>query len=650
MEVVHGDQSRAARRLGPRLSIVVLLALAMLFGVAPFAQPGVRAAAPRVAIIVGPVGALTDSYRADAEKAAAAARRFTDDVVTVYSPDATWKAARAALAGASVVVYLGHGNGWPSRYSRTLNPRTQDGLGLNPVAGVDDVAHQYFGEWHLARSVTLAPNAVVVLSHLCYASGNSEPGLPEGTLDVARQRVDNFAAGFLAAGASAVIADGYLGPAYYVEAILAGKGTVEGIWRAAPTFHDHVIAFPSVRTPGLTALLDPTRPRSQFYRSLVTRADLRAGEVARGAALRADPGTAGASPAALPTPEPRIPPTVESVRLRGIPVAGTSVELVVTFSQPGTDPVASLGLGVRWDPIAVNAPVPTPAAVDAPAPIPADAPAPAPAAVDAPAPIPAATSAPAPTSAAVDAPSPTPAGPLAVPIEAPSVTPLVTPEVLGAVVVLADVTSGKRRLTASIVAPDAPGLYRLVTTVHDPEGAAFPATTQAPVPAVMVRVTRPLSASISAPNHLDLATGSTIELPVAVSNSGAVPWVAPPATVSSDEFDAAPADPKALLVGHWVRLDLATSAPETAAAWAKLDLAPGATERVSLRLTAPDLPGEYLLVLDLMSAIDGSITAAGGEPVVVRVTVSWPVTQFDPTPTPTPGVSDPTRAEQGDGQ
>jgi hypothetical protein len=157
----------------------VLLSLAVLLGIAPLAEPAARAASPRVAIIVGPVGSLTASYRADAEKAAAAARRYTDDVVTVYSPDATWAAAKAAMSGASVVVYLGHGNGFPSRYSRTLNRRVQNGLGLNPVAGRGNDTHQYFGEAALARQVMLAPDAVVVLSHLCYASGNSEPGLPE---------------------------------------------------------------------------------------------------------------------------------------------------------------------------------------------------------------------------------------------------------------------------------------------------------------------------------------------------------------------------------------------------------------------------------------------------------------------------------------
>ena len=59
----------------------------------------------------------------------------------------------------------------------------------------------------LAAQVKLAKNAVVLLNHLCYASGLSEPGLPEGTLGQAQQRVDNYAAGFIKAGASAVVAE-----------------------------------------------------------------------------------------------------------------------------------------------------------------------------------------------------------------------------------------------------------------------------------------------------------------------------------------------------------------------------------------------------------------------------------------------------------
>lgn len=604
-----------------RLLGVGLLAIALLFGVAPLAQPGARAAALRVAIIVGPVGSLTASYRADAQKAAAEARRYTDDVVTVYSPDATWSAAKTAMSGASIVVYLGHGNGFPSPYSRTLNPRSQDGLGLNPVAGIDNAAHQYFGESHLARSVRLAPNAVVVLSHLCYASGNSEPGLPEGSLEVAQQRVDNFAAGFLAAGAGAVIADGHMGPAYYVRSILAGKGTVESIWRSAPNFHDHVIAFPSVRTPGFGALMDPTNRRSGFYRSLMTRAELRADEVARGAALGGDVvrPDAGAGASAEP---PRIGPTVARASLSGVPTAGSRVRLTLAFSDPGSQPPAGLQVGVRWSPLDVTSARPS---------------------------LPAASAAPTPAGSSTAGGSPPPEGP---PTADPGASPgsalepargLVTPEVPGDVVMLAEVRATAKSVRADVDVPDRPGLYRLVTTIHDAQGVAFDAATQDRIPALLVRVTGTISARLATTDQLVVTTGDSVELPVAVMNSGTVAWAESRsigrAADAGDTGD--PASPPALLVGHWFRLEPVGGGPDLGTVWARLAIAPGATEQVSLHLIAPDMPGDYLLLLDVVSPSRGSLVAAGNEPVSVRVTVGWPVAGPAASPDPETGQAAP---------
>ena len=251
------------------------------------ALPGSVAAAPvepRVAVIVGPAEGLTDLYRSIGTAAAREARRWTSDVVTVFSPDATWPVVKRALRGASIVVYLGHGNGWPSPYRDAPYPKTQDGLGLNPAAGGGDDSHQYFGEAFLAREVRLAPGAVVLLHHLCYASGNSEPGLPEGSLDVGRQRVDNYAAGWLASGAGAVIADTFGAPDAYLRELLGtGSSPVDAIWRAAPTFHGHELDFDSVRTPGYRAAMDPTRADSGFNRSIVWRPGLTAAEMRAGA-------------------------------------------------------------------------------------------------------------------------------------------------------------------------------------------------------------------------------------------------------------------------------------------------------------------------------------------------------------------------------
>src|SRR5215218_1238726 len=233
------------------------LLIGMVVALAAFAPVAAAARVPKVAIVVGPVGdVITGRYKALANEAAQVARNAGAEVVKVYTPNATWPAVRTAITGASIVIYLGHGNGWPSRYRDSLFPPSQNGFGLNPVAGGDNSAHQYFGEASL-DSVKLAKGAVVLLHHLCYASGNTEPGLPEGTVDMAVQRVDNYAAGFIRAGAAAVVAEGHMGPAWYVRQLLSGRGSIESIWNRSPSANGHGFKAKSVRSNGFVSRLDP---------------------------------------------------------------------------------------------------------------------------------------------------------------------------------------------------------------------------------------------------------------------------------------------------------------------------------------------------------------------------------------------------------
>ena len=324
---------------------------------------------PKVALVVGPVGSITPAYRALANEAASAARAAGAEVVKVYSPDATWPAVRQALDGASIVVYLGHGNGWPSRYRDALYPPTQNGFGLNPVAGAGDSSHQYFGEASIEK-LRLAPNAVVVFSHLCYASGNTEPGLPEGTVDQAIQRVDNYASGFLRAGAKAVVAEAGLGPAYYVRSLLRDRGSIEQIWRSSPTFNGgHPIVTRSERTPGYTVRLDPERAASGFRRSLVARgvtaAELRSS--AQGQA--ASPGRSNVTVA--PPAEPSL--ATAGLRFgeplfRALPIAGNATRLTLPLARARTSGVPEgAQVSLRWDPIQLDAPAaPDPSTIVAP--------------------------------------------------------------------------------------------------------------------------------------------------------------------------------------------------------------------------------------------------------------------------------------------
>jgi hypothetical protein len=236
-----------------------------------------------VVIIVGPVGGQTSSYKTTGNEAYYEALKYTSDVTRVYSPNATWSAVKAATAGASIVVYLGHGNGWPSPYTYDPQYTTKDGFGLNSSAGAGDSNHKYYGEPYVS-TLDLAPNAVVILNRLCYASGNSEPGYEEPTTQVARWRVDNYGAGFLAGPASAVVAEGHGGVAAYIRAIFTSDVSLVDAWRTGGS-NGNESSFASTRTSGVTAYMDPDQPGSGFYRSLVTRPGITTTDVRAGAGM-----------------------------------------------------------------------------------------------------------------------------------------------------------------------------------------------------------------------------------------------------------------------------------------------------------------------------------------------------------------------------
>ena len=246
---------------------LVLLLLASFGAIVPTTA---TAAEAKVVIIVGATHSATARYREFADEAYAEAIKYTSNVVKVYSPNATWSRVKSAVSGASVVIYFGHGNGWPSPYTFDPNYTTKDGFGLNKVEGAGDYNNQYYGEPYVS-TLNLAPGAVVMLHHLCYAAGNSEPGQPEPSVSVARQRVDNYAAGFLKAGAAAVIADGHAGPEGYLQALFTTQQPLETMWANQWNTNGNVVSFPSVRTPGATAFQDPKTPTSGFYRSIVVR-------------------------------------------------------------------------------------------------------------------------------------------------------------------------------------------------------------------------------------------------------------------------------------------------------------------------------------------------------------------------------------------
>ena len=227
--------------------ITSLTIISMLMVAAP-----VGAATPKkVVIIVGPTGAQTADYRSKGDAIAAAAVAAGATAVKVYSPNATWANVKTAVNGANIVVYLGHGNGYPNPYGTTELVDRTNGWGLNrtvrsstdPYGDSDDWSKYmvYCGERVLrgmltssddtARlnycggtandGITPAPNWVMIYNSACYAPGASEGWDTPATESVAMQRVRNYSYPGLAVGGGAYFStDMHQGGPQLVDTIL----------------------------------------------------------------------------------------------------------------------------------------------------------------------------------------------------------------------------------------------------------------------------------------------------------------------------------------------------------------------------------------------------------------------------------------------
>ncbi len=281
MPVPTDGAQRASSHKSIRLTVLTLVA-ALVVGIGVAATPSpTNATALKVVIVVGPVGSSTANYIYNAKKYAAQARSYGAHVIEIYSPYATWSKVKAAAQGANLLIYLGHGNGWPSPYC-CFQKYTKDGLGLNKTSGNGNSNTKYWGEYYLDHYIQMAPNSVVILNRLCYASGNSEWGRANPTKSTAIKRVDNFGAGFLRAGAKAVFAEAIESASYTIKALFTSNRTMDSVFMSHPSASSvRDFTFKSVRTPPYTAHVDPPKA-GKYWRSLIgtrsmTTAQFRAG-------------------------------------------------------------------------------------------------------------------------------------------------------------------------------------------------------------------------------------------------------------------------------------------------------------------------------------------------------------------------------------
>jgi hypothetical protein len=218
------------------------------------ARPAVAATSPvKVAIIVGPTGSLTDSYRTWGDAVADAARAAGATVVKAYSPRATWSRVLDAVRGADIIVYFGHGNGYPNPYSSDeLTDRT-NGWGLNRTTthgDKDDWSRTmvYCGQKALLGRLTSTDGAaqrrfcsggpirpasgfVMIYGQAHYAPGFGERysrSDPRTTYTQARQRVRNYSYPVLKLGASGFFATAYGDANRLVARLLANRSQSYG--------------------------------------------------------------------------------------------------------------------------------------------------------------------------------------------------------------------------------------------------------------------------------------------------------------------------------------------------------------------------------------------------------------------------------------
>ncbi len=219
-----------------RLALSFGLALAMAVSAA-LVPHSVRAGAvgQKVVVIVGPVGggSIQDNYLNRGEQIAQTAENLGATAVRVFSPNATWTNVMAAVNGANIIVYIGHGSGFPNPYGPNLLADRTNGWGLNRIAGADaadptghghNLSTQmvYCGEAALEGKpltsynsaycsggpIRPAPGFAMVYSNACYApgAGETEETTPSSEA-TALARVGYFSRPILALGGTYFASD-----------------------------------------------------------------------------------------------------------------------------------------------------------------------------------------------------------------------------------------------------------------------------------------------------------------------------------------------------------------------------------------------------------------------------------------------------------
>ena len=175
-------------------------------------------------------------------------------------------------------------------------------------SGCPTTRTSYYGEPYV-KTLDLAPNAIVLLHHLCYASGNSEPGHAQPTDDgrpPAHQQLRRGLPAVACAGRARrrPSRTGRLSPRAVHDRPDDRGDVAHGAGATTATS----VSFTSTRTSGVKSLMDPEGSSSGFYRSLVTDPTLTTNHGHRHRRHQPRSGDAGGARPGF-GPRPRAPPS-----------------------------------------------------------------------------------------------------------------------------------------------------------------------------------------------------------------------------------------------------------------------------------------------------------------------------------------------------
>ena len=181
--------------------------------------------------MVGPVGSSTANYIYNAKKyAAQAPLPYGAKVIRdLQAPTRRGPRSRPAAQGANLLIYLGHGNGYPQPVRRVQQVQAATGFGLNPDVGQRQLEREVLGRvlhrpLHPDGPERRRPQqpAVLRLGQLRVGRG------PNPTKATAIKRIDYYGAGFLRAGAKVVFAEAIESLSYTIKALFKyDAGTVK---------------------------------------------------------------------------------------------------------------------------------------------------------------------------------------------------------------------------------------------------------------------------------------------------------------------------------------------------------------------------------------------------------------------------------------